>query len=249
MASHFTFVERKFLYRLKKQGLSNAEIGRAMGRHRSTIGRELQRNTGQRGYRPHQAQRLANERRVKCRRPHKMMDSEVHRYVKERLNHYWSPDQIAGRVRRDYPRARRRWLSRQTIYAWIDAQAPEWRTLLRRGGRPPETRGKLRDCVRISGRPDVINRRRRYGDWEGDTIVSGRRHSALLTLVERKSGYARLGRIDEWHLDFDKSFGHIAFEVGAWSCQPAVMVASLLLHARLEAIGAVSHAMCGNRAE
>lgn len=199
MASHFTFVERKFLYRLKKQGLSNTEIGRAMGRHRSTIGRELQRNTGQRGYRPHQAQRLANERRVKCRRPHKMMDSEVHRYVKERLNHYWSPDQIAGRVRRDYPRARRRWLSRQTIYAWIDAQAPEWRTLLRRGGRPPETRGKLRDCVRISGRPDVINRRRRYGDWEGDTIVSGRRHSALLTLVERKSGYARLGRIDSMH--------------------------------------------------
>lgn len=197
--AHFTLPERELLYRLKKQGLNNAEIGRLMGRHRANIGRELKRNTGQRGYRPLQAQRLADERRVNCRRPHKLADPEVHRYVEERLNKYWSPDQIAGRVRRDYPRARRRWLSRQTIYNWIDARAPEWRALLRRGGRPPETRGKLRDCVRISGRPEVINRRRRYGDWEGDTIQSGRRRSAVLTLVERKSGFTRLGRLDSMH--------------------------------------------------
>ncbi len=50
--------------------------------------------------------------------------------------------------------------------------------------------------MRIDGRPDVINRRRRFGDWEGDTIVGNGRRSALLTLVERKSGYARIGRVD-----------------------------------------------------
>jgi IS30 family transposase len=60
----------------------------------------------------------------------------------------------------------------------------------------PEKRGKLTDCVRIDGRPDVINGRRRYGDWEGDTIVGKSRRSALVTLVERKSGYARIGRVD-----------------------------------------------------
>jgi IS30 family transposase len=201
MASHLTFEERGVLYRSKKKGKSNAEIAELMGRHRSTIGRELRRNTGQRGYRPQQAQRLADERRLASRRPHKMADPEVHQYVRERLEEYWSPDQIAGQVRDDFPRTPARWLSRQTIYDWIDRHALDWRSLLRRGGRPPEKRGKLSDCVRIDGRPEVINRRRRYGDWEGDTIVGQGRRSALVTLVERKSGYARIGRVDSMKSD------------------------------------------------
>jgi transposase, IS30 family len=201
MASHLTFEERGFLYRSKKKGKSNTEIAELMGRHPSTIGRELRRNTGQRGYRPKQAQRLANERRLASRRPHKMADPDVHQYVQDGLEEYWSPDQIAGRVRRDFPRAPALWLSRQTIYDWINNQAPQWQKLLRRGGRPPEKRGKLTDCVRIDGRPDVINKRRRYGDWEGDTIVGHGRRSALLTLVERKSGYTRIGRLDSMKSD------------------------------------------------
>ncbi len=196
MAKHLTFEERQFLYRLKKKGKSNSEIAELIGRHRSTVGRELDRNSGHRGYRPLQAQRLADERRLASRRPHKMENFEVHQYVQDKLEKYWSPDQIAGRVRCDFPRTRWRWLSRQTIYDWINSYSPEWQTWLRRGGRPPEKRGKLTDCVRIDGRPDVINRRRRFGDWEGDTIVGNGRRSALLTLVERKSGYARIGRVD-----------------------------------------------------
>ena len=64
MAKHLTFEERKFLYRLKQKGKSNSEIAELMGRHRSTIGRELTRNTGRRGYRPQQAQRSADARRL-----------------------------------------------------------------------------------------------------------------------------------------------------------------------------------------
>lgn len=201
MAKHFTFEERQFLYRLRKKGKSNSEIAELMGRHRSTIHRELGRNSGQRGYRPKQAQRLAHERRLASRPPHKMENPDVHQYVQDRLERYWSPDQIAGRVRRDFPRGPARWLSRQAIYDWINDQSPEWKTWLRRGGRPPEKRGKLNDCVRIDGRPDVINRRRRYGDWEGDTVVGKGRRSALLTLVERKSGYTRIGRVDSMKSD------------------------------------------------
>jgi IS30 family transposase len=196
MANHLTFQERQFLYRLKKKGKANPEIAELMGRDRSTIHRELKRNAGQRGYRPKQAQRLADERRVASRRPRKMDDPDVHQYVQDRLEKCWSPEQIAGRVQCDSPRAPARWLSRQTIYNWIDAERPEWQILLRRGGRLPEKRGKLTDCVRIDGRPDVINRRRRYGDWEGDTVVGKGRRSALVTLVERKSGYVRIGRVD-----------------------------------------------------
>ena len=105
MASHLTLEERQFLYRLKKRRKSNAEIAELMGRHRSTIGREVARNTGGRGYRPRQAQRLADERRLASRRPHKMDDPDVHQYVQDRLEEYWSPDQIAGRAQSDFPRA------------------------------------------------------------------------------------------------------------------------------------------------
>jgi IS30 family transposase len=168
-----------------------------MGRDRSTIYRELNRNSGQRGYRPQQAQRLAEERRLASRRPHKLDDPDVHTYVQEKLELSWSPEQVSGRCRRDFPRQPSCWLSRQTIYNWISDRATQWQAWLRRGGRPPERRGKLTDCVRIDGRPNVINRRRRFGDWEGDTIVGKGRKSALVTLVERKSGYTRVGRADD----------------------------------------------------
>jgi transposase, IS30 family len=201
MAKHFTLAERKILDGLHKKGKSEAEIAELMGRHRSTIYRELRRNTGQRGYRPKQAQRLADERRLACHRPRKMEDDHLHQYVKERLEKRWSPDQIAGRSRQDFARQPSRRLSRQAIYNWIEDRAPAWQSCLRRGGRPPERRGKLPDGVRIDGRPEVINRRRRYGDWEGDTMVGKARRSALVTLVERKSGYARIGRADNMKAD------------------------------------------------
>src|SRR3989304_8457333 len=95
------------------------------------------------------------------------------RYVIDRLRQRWSPDQIAGRSRSDFPHDRRRQISPPTIYAWIRAE---------------EAR------VSIEGRPAVVDRRSRYGDWEGDTIVGANHHGGTLTLVERKSGYLLLGR-------------------------------------------------------
>jgi transposase, IS30 family len=196
MAGHLTFEERKLLDRLMRLRRPKEYIADLLGRHRSTIYRELQRNAGPRGYWPKQAHRMARERRAASRRPRKMDDPATHQYVQDRLEKLWSPEQIAGRAQRDFPRTPERWLSRQAIYDWIAYRQIDWQRLLRRGGRPPEKRGKLVDCVRIAGRPDVINRRRRYGDWEGDTLVGKRRRSALITMVERKSGYARIGRVD-----------------------------------------------------
>jgi IS30 family transposase len=201
MASHLTLREREFLERLWEKGLTKTKIAELMGRHHSTISRELRRNSRQGEYRPERAQQLADKRRRKCRRPRKLDDEQTRAYVRERLENRWSPDQIAGRSRRDFPRQRSRWLSRQTIYNWIYEKSPRWKSWLRRGGRKPEKRGKLADCVRIDGRPEVINRRRRYGDWEGDTIVGKGRRNALVTLVERKSGYARMGRVDSMKAD------------------------------------------------
>jgi IS30 family transposase len=201
MAQHFTAPERKVLYGLLKAKVPKNEIASVMQRDRSTIYREIRRNSGQRGYRPKQAQRKAEERRLRCRRPHKMDDRRVYTYVTGKLRKRWSPDEIAARTRLDFPRCPERQLSRQTIYNWIRPRKAEWRDCLRRGGRRPgrDKRGQLTGCVRIDGRPKIIDSRRRFGDWEGDTIVGKGRRSAVVTMVERRSGYAKFGKLDNLH--------------------------------------------------
>ena len=116
MAGHLTFEERQVLYRLVKARKPKSQIAETLGRDRSTIYRELNRNTGGRGYRPKQAQRKADKRRLACRRKRKMSHPQVKRYVSRSLKKGWSPDQIAGRCRKDFPRDAERWVSHQTIY-------------------------------------------------------------------------------------------------------------------------------------
>jgi IS30 family transposase len=196
MASHFTFQERQVLYRLNKAKRPKTEMAATLGRNRSTIYRELNRNAGGRGYRPKQAQRKADERRLACRRESKMSDPKLRKYVTRKLEKKWSPDQISGRVPKEFPRHPVRRVSHQTIYNWLAAEAPELRIHLRRGRRRshPETRGRIPNCVSIEGRPKSVDAKRRYGDWEGDTVVSPGRRSGLVTMVERKSQYLRVRR-------------------------------------------------------
>jgi transposase, IS30 family len=196
MSHQLTFLERERISQMHDAGATKAEIARELRRSRSTIGRELTRNGVAGHYWAVMAQQLAEERRRERPLARKMERPEMRDYVLDRLVQCWSPDQIAGRARTDHRRDRQRRISHQTIYAWITSQPVEMRrhfsTFLRRGGRrsPREDRrGRIPRTVSIEGRPQVVGARRRYGDWEGDTIV-GRAHSgAVLTLVERKSGY------------------------------------------------------------
>ena len=96
MACHLTFQEREILYRMKKSGNSQAEIADALGRARSTIWRELDRNTGGRGYRPKQAQQLAEVRRKACRRAAKMNHPEVKKYVTSKLKKSGRRNRLPG---------------------------------------------------------------------------------------------------------------------------------------------------------
>src|SRR3989304_872445 len=197
MAHHFTVEERVILYGLLKTETPKKYIAEIMQRDRSTIYREIKRNSGRRGYRPKQAQRKVEQRRLKSRRPCKMADARIYAYVTDKLRQRWSPDQIAGRRRLEFPRQRDLWISRQTIYNWIWPRKPQWRRLLRLCGRHrrSDRRGQLRECVRIEGRPKIIDSRRRFGDWEGDTVVGKGHRSAVVTMVERKSGYAKIGKL------------------------------------------------------
>ncbi len=128
-------------------------------------------------------------------RPH------VRKYVTQRLRWRWSPDEIEGRARSDFPGDRRRQISHQTIYTWIRAEAAvgkHWQHHLRRLGRKRrdrENRGRLPASVSIEGRPAVVDRRSRFGDWEGDTILGANRRGGAVTLVERKSGYLLLAMV------------------------------------------------------
>jgi IS30 family transposase len=198
MARQLIILEREQIARFHSQGLSNAEIGRRLGRHRSTIGRELTRNGDGVSYWAFRAHEKAQARRR--HRARKLDDGNLSAYVRRGLVRRWSPEQIAGRSRRQFRHQPRRWLSHSTIYRWIADQEhrPFWESLLRFGRRrrEPETRGKLRARAQISGRPAVVDTRRRFGDWEGDTVVGKARRGGLVTLVERKSGFALVAKVE-----------------------------------------------------
>jgi transposase, IS30 family len=195
MKGHLTLEEREVIAHLHRIGSMQVEIAKRLGRDKSTISRELRRNCSRNGYWAVAAQRKAETRRRKRPWTPKMERPEIERRVRQRLREYWSPDEIAGHLRKEFPRERRRHISHQTIYTWIDGlgQAGErWRKYLRRKGRKrfgPENRGRIPASTSIAGRPAVVDRRGRFGDWEGDTIVGAGRRSGAVSLVERKSGF------------------------------------------------------------
>ena len=205
MAHHLTHKEREIVAQMHRDRRKQCEIARRLKRHPSTICRELQRNSSCRGYWALPAQRKAEARRSRRPRVCKLQRPEARRYVRERLRWLWSPDQIARRSRDDFPRDCRRQLSHQTIYAWIraeDAAGSHWRRCLRSAGwkqKDAGNRGRIPRCTSIAGRPAVVDRRRRYGDWEGDTLVGANRRGGAVSLVERKSGYLLLARADDLH--------------------------------------------------
>ena len=196
MACQLTFLERERISQMHHAGASQSEIAEELGRASSTISRELKRNSLTGIYFAVTAQELAQRRRQQRALVRKMDDPKTNYYVRSRLVRCWSPDQIAGRSKSDFVGDRRRQISHQTIYTWIKSQPPADRrhftSFLRRAGcrRPRDDgRGRIPNQVLIEGRPKVVSQRGRYGDWEGDTVVGAGHSGAVVTLVERKSGY------------------------------------------------------------
>jgi IS30 family transposase len=201
---HLRPEEREVISQMKEAGASNEDVAARLDRDASTISRELRRN-GLRGmYQAVDAQRCAEQRRRKAKTGNcKVNRPEILAYVQERLRKCWSPDQIAGRSRVDFPGNPGRTVSHQTIYHWLarDDHRRRWLVYLRRY---PRKRRHARSVGRVdralAKRPAIVNERGRYGDWEGDTIVgSGRHGGALVSMVERKSGYVVLLPVPSKH--------------------------------------------------
>lgn len=201
MASHLTIKEREIISQMQYGRRKATGIARRLGRHRSTIYRELARNRDSRGYSAVRAQGRAEARRRDRPLVHKMDRPKLRREVCQGLTNYWSPEQVAGRMRRCRHRQSSSLVSHQTIYSWIKKQ-PDcryWQGFLRFAGKRRkrrDRRGKIPRTVQIDRRPAVVNHRSRYGDWEGDTVLGTRRRSALVTHVERKSGYLLSAKIE-----------------------------------------------------
>jgi IS30 family transposase len=174
------------------------EIAKTIGVHRSTICRELKRNRGQRGYRPKQAHRKAVNRRNWDRR---RIKPQTWVWIEEKIREDWSPEQISLWLKE----FRKYGVSHEWIYQYIYADKraggdlhKHLRCQKKRRKRygSNDRRGKLTNRVSIEQRPDVVEERKRLGDWEADTVIGKKSPYALVTLVERKSRFTLLKKIN-----------------------------------------------------
>ena len=193
--------ERVIIATLRKQGLAAPAIGLELGRHRSTVWRELRRNRApyDGAYRSARAHERAGARRKRSRRNQQFGRDELGQ-VEAMLRERWSPEQIAGTLRR----SGRLSISHETIYrhVWADRRRGGGRHLhlrcaskqrRKRYGRY-DSRGRLAGKRHISERPRGVEGRRSQGHWEIDTVL-GNTSGCVVTLVERKTGYLLVGKL------------------------------------------------------
>jgi IS30 family transposase len=202
---YLRFEEREEIMRLQAGGLGVRAIAREIGRHPSTVSRELKRAVGVRGYRAGMAQTHADRGRRDPRNAKLATNLRLRREVQARLERHDSPEQIAGRLKIDFPDEPEMWVSAETIYQSLYIQARgglkrELTAYLRTGRSmrkprrtPGHRRTRIPDMVLISERPPEIEDRAVPGHWEGDLIMgSTASGSAVGTLVERTTGFVML---------------------------------------------------------
>jgi IS30 family transposase len=189
---HLTTEERYPIYIENKKGKSLSDIAKDISKHKSTISRELARNTGQRGYRHKQAHSMALQRHLdkpKATKMNEAMKQVITPWIEEK----WSPEQISGRLKAlDKPS-----VSHETIYRFLSAdkaaggelyknlrhQAKSYR---KRYGKN-DYRGIIPNRVDIDERPAIVAEKARLGDWEADTVIGKGHQGGLVTLTERVS--------------------------------------------------------------
>ena len=201
-----TAEERHCIYHLKKQGLSQSDIARSLERSPATISRELQRNTGERGYRPVQAQAKALESRQHSPRNTRLTIDDFALVAKYTVQD-WSPEQVSAVLKRDH----QLFVSHERIYQFLLADKKSGGSLyrhLRCGQRrrkkrygSHDRRGRIPNTTSIDERPSLVNDRERIGDWEIDTVMGENHKQALVTLTERKTGIALIGKVPSKHTE------------------------------------------------
>ena len=199
--NHLTQEQRYTIFVLLNQGCTQSFIARTIGKDRSVVSREIKRNSSEkRGvYHYQKAQRKADFRKQRLHR-RRTFTRQKQDFVEEHLMKKWSPEQIVGYCSNKGIDM----VSHQTIYAYIK-EDKAWggslythlRHRLKHRKKPPT--GKhvvIKDKVSIEMRPDIVQNKERLGDWEIDTIVGKENKGAILTIVERKTGFLIAEKLD-----------------------------------------------------
>jgi len=194
---HFSREDRIRLSALLKAGFNIRRCAQELGFSPAAVYKEVKRNGGREDYRPGYAQRRYLTLRKEANQCHRILgeNTTLFERVKRLLMENWSPEQVIGRYCLEYGY---KLCSFTTLYNYINPR-PELHYLLprkgdkyrrtREGNKRKEARKRLDSRRSIDERPDIVNRRERLGDWEGDTMIGKERKSRILTLTERASGY------------------------------------------------------------
>lgn len=190
-----TYEDRCHISALLQANNSVSKVAEALGFHKSTIYRELKRNSVKNIYSCEKATKLAAKRYTKCRRK-KLISKELKEELLAYLSFGWSPEQLSGRLFRE----RKTKISYQTIYRSLSNQKID-RKFLRRfnkrgAGRTIQKRHQNKNKTFIQHRPSIVEQRKRIGDWERDGMYGANRKQ-LLILTDRKSRYTRIKKIEK----------------------------------------------------
>lgn len=189
---HFTIDERESILEFLALGLSKSKIAKNLKKNKSSVYREITRNSINGKYSPHKAQKLYFSRKQNCGAKKKLEDSILLLYIQDKLEQGWTPEQIAERSKLEGKFN----IAFKTIYSAIakDLLLPNTFELLPRKGRKrkngiKEARGRIPDKKMIEERPKEANDRSEIGHFESDTIIGSGKQGAIMTYVCRKSRF------------------------------------------------------------
>lgn len=230
-----TPAEREEISRGLAAGESLRAIAARLSRPASTVCREVNRNGGRRNYRAQKAEERASKRARRPKRCLLAINDRLRELVAAKLEADWSPQQISGWLKREYPSEEAMRVSHETIYRTLFVQARgalkrellahlRSRRMMRRSRRAStrgQPRGQIKEAVSIRERPPEAEDRAVPGHWEGD-LLAGSRNTHVATLVERSSRFVMLVRVDG--KDTESVVRALGEQIG---CLPKTMMATL----------------------
>lgn len=213
---HFKPEQRNELAVLLRANTKQNKIAEILNKSPSAISQELKRNftNNKVGYDAGIAKENTRNRRIEANKRFKKVENNIwiENYIIKKIKKYWSPEQISGRLKKDYPNEKDKQIGKDSIYKFIYKKRKDLVKYLRcqkgkyRRRYGTKIREKQREELkkrRINERPEIVETRERIGDWEGDTIV-GKDKSHILTHVERKSGVVKARKLPKGTAEITK---------------------------------------------